>query len=453
MEGFPLEKAKETMMLALNNLNPQDTFNLITFSGDTKILFSEPVPATPENLQKAKKFLASRKSDGGTEMMKAIRAALAPSDGQGNVRIACFMTDGQVGNDMEILGEVQKYTNARVFAMGFGDAPNRFLLDKMAEYGRGEVEYVSENGDSSRAAGRFYERVRDPLMTDITVEWVGVNASEVYPKVIPDLFSAKPVILSGRYAGGGRGLLRLRGKMAGGDFVREIPVEFPENEPRHDVLATLWARRKIDDLMAEDMKGLQAGTTSDKLREEITGLGLEYKLMTQFTSFVAIEDAVTTDAGEPRRVEVPTAAPNTTAAPGMIAGTNIPSGVAACVTVMASAGPGLDPTSAAVSTSVETRALDNLPLRGRSLQTVVALAPGIVQTGDPSSSSNLSVNGQRATSNTFMIDGVSANNGIAPGGQDPGASAAGARPPATRPRPAPCRPPGPPRPGTRPARR
>src|SRR5205085_713256 len=138
MEGFPIEKAKETMKLALEGLYPQDTFNLITFSGDTHILFHEPVPATPENLSKAKKFLSGRKGDGGTEMMKAIRAALAPSDASDHVRVVCFMTDGDVGDDFEIISEVQKHPNARVFAMGFSSAPNRFLLDKMAEYGRGE---------------------------------------------------------------------------------------------------------------------------------------------------------------------------------------------------------------------------------------------------------------------------------------------------------------------------
>ena len=205
MEGFPIDKAKETMMLALDGLYPQDTFNVITFAGDTRILFSEPVPATPENLSKAKKLLAHTKSEGGTEMLKAIRAALAPSDAQDHVRITCFMTDGQVGDDMEIISEVQKHPNARVFAMGFGSAPNRFLLDKITEYGRGEVEYVSENGDTSRAAKNFHERIRNPLLTDISIDWGGLPVTDVYPKTIPDLFSAKPVIVSGRYVGAGKG--------------------------------------------------------------------------------------------------------------------------------------------------------------------------------------------------------------------------------------------------------
>ncbi len=80
MSGFPIEKAKEAMRLALDGLNPQDTFNLITFSGDTHVLFEKPVSATKENLTKAQAFLQSRQGGGGTEMMKAIKAALEPSD-------------------------------------------------------------------------------------------------------------------------------------------------------------------------------------------------------------------------------------------------------------------------------------------------------------------------------------------------------------------------------------
>ncbi len=309
MSGFPIEKAKETMKLALDNLYPQDTFNLITFAGDTSILFPQPVPATRENLAKAQAFLASRAGGGGTEMMKAIRAALDPSDAQNHIRIVCFMTDGYIGNDMEVISEVQKHPNARVFSFGIGSSVNRFLLDKMAEYGRGEVEYVTLEDDGSAAARRFHERVRKPLLTDISVDWGGLIVEDVYPARIPDLFSAKPVVLTGRYTSGGSGKILLRGNVAGRAFLREIPVEFPENEPRHDVLAALWARTRIDDLMGQDYAGLQQGTTRDDIRETITQLGLEFRLMTQFTSFVAVEEMTITDGGEPRRIEVPVEMP------------------------------------------------------------------------------------------------------------------------------------------------
>src|SRR6185503_5953780 len=171
MSGFPIEKAKETMKLALDNLYPDDTFNLITFSGDTRILFDQPVRASKRNLRQAQEFLASTSGYGGTEMMSAIKAALDPSDSQSHVRIVCFMTDGFVGNDMQIIAEVQRHKNARVFAFGIGSSVNRFLLDNMAAAGGGEVEYVGLNDDGSAAAERFHQRVRNPLLTDITIDW------------------------------------------------------------------------------------------------------------------------------------------------------------------------------------------------------------------------------------------------------------------------------------------
>lgn len=309
MSGFPMEKAKETMKLALEGLYPQDTFNLITFSGDTHILFPEPVPATPENLERAQRFLASRAGGGGTEMMKAIRAALDPTDEQGHIRIVCFMTDGYVGNDFEIISEVQRHPNARVFSFGIGSSTNRFLLDKMAEEGRGAVEYVSLNDDGSAAARRFHERVRQPLLTDIEIDWGGLAVADVYPRRIPDLFSAKPVVVTGRYTSPGRGVVQLKGRLAGQFYSREIAVELPEQQPAHDVLATLWARARIADLMSQDYQGIQSGNPKGEIREAITQFGIDFRLMTQYTSFVAVEEMIVTDGGKPRRIEVPVEMP------------------------------------------------------------------------------------------------------------------------------------------------
>jgi Ca-activated chloride channel homolog len=411
MNGFPLDKAKETMDLALNNLYPHDTFNLITFAGETKILFSEPVLATPENLSKAKKFLADRKSEGGTEMMKAINAALKPSDSQQHVRIVCFMTDGLVYNDEAILEAVKKYSNARIFAMGFGDAPNRYLLDKMAEYGRGQVDYIPGIGDTSSAAQRFNERVRNPLLTDISIDWSGLPITDVYPKRVPDLFGAKPLILSGRYNGGGKGVIRLKGKQAGQDFLREIPVELPETQTEHDVLATLWARRRIDDLTSEQ-------PAQNENQEEITKLGLDFKLMTQYTSFVAIDDVVFTGTEDPKRVDVPVYPPGT-----------VSSGISALVTVTSAV------SNVSISTlgnTIDIRLVQELPIQGRSFADLVTLAPGIVGPGPNSTTypfqTNYWTNGQRPSSNSFVVDGVNVNFGITPGGESPGPSASGNTP-------------------------
>jgi Ca-activated chloride channel family protein len=309
MWGFPLEKAKQVISRALDELYPVDTFNLITFSGDTHIVFPQPVYPTAENIRKAKEVLATRTGGGGTEMMKAIHAALVPSDSQDHVRVVCFLTDGYVGNDMEIVGEVQKHPSARVFAFGIGTAVNRFLLDKMAEAGRGAVEYVNLADKADEAADRFYERVRSPLLTDLYVDWGGLPVTDVYPQRLLDLFSGQPVIITGRYTHPASGTVHLKGTRAGGAFSRDIAVTFSSSSPPFDALAGYWARRRIVDLMSQDWLGIQRGAMKPELKEQITQLGLDYRLMTQFTSFVAVEDKVVTKNGQPQRVEVPVVMP------------------------------------------------------------------------------------------------------------------------------------------------
>src|SRR6185503_16023389 len=96
-----------------------------------------------------------------------------------------------------------------VFAMGFGSSPNRFLLDKMAEYGRGEVDYVSGAGDTSAVAQRFNERIRNPFLDEHSIGLSNPPIKKIFPKRFPDLVGVKPVILSGRYSKGAKGTIRL----------------------------------------------------------------------------------------------------------------------------------------------------------------------------------------------------------------------------------------------------
>ncbi|HUF03360.1 MAG TPA: VIT domain-containing protein [Aridibacter sp.] len=305
MSGFPIEKAKEAMKMSLRGLYPRDTFNLITFAGDTHVLFDKPVPATAANLDAALAFLESRSGGGGTEMMKAIQTALAPSDSQEHIRIVCFMTDGYVGNDSQIIDEVKKHPNARVFSFGIGNGVNRFLLEKIAEEGGGEATFVTLDDDGSLAARRFHERVRAPLLTDISIEWNGLPVKDLHPTRYRDLFAARPLIINGRYESAASGSVIIRGKVGGQEYQREIKVDLPEREEAHDVLGTLWARQMVDLLTSEDYEDVQNRTAEKDLGELITKIGLEFGIVTQYTSFVAVEETVRNPEGNPEKVDVP----------------------------------------------------------------------------------------------------------------------------------------------------
>ena len=315
MWGFPLEMAKKTIARALDNLRPEETFNLITFSGDTRILFPEAVPVTPANIKAAKTVLAGAYGSGGTEMMKAIRTALGDDAGAGKpaagptppLRVVCFMTDGYVGNDAEIVAEVQKHPEARVFAFGIGTAVNRFLLSKMAEEGDGEVEFVTNPNEAQPAADRFYERVHSPVLTNISIDWNGLPVAEVYPAQVPDLFSAKPIIVTGRYTQAAKGTLVIHGTRAGGPFTRGIAVDFPEENSSNAALEKIWARNKVENLMSQDWMGIQLGDSKHKA--EIINVGLKHSLATQYTSFVAVETKTVIQDGKPVRIEVPVELP------------------------------------------------------------------------------------------------------------------------------------------------
>jgi Ca-activated chloride channel family protein len=309
--GEPLAKSKETMLQCIRNVNPGDTFNMISFSNGVRQLFDTPQPYTRENEEASLDYLKECEAGGGTEMMPAIKAALEPDSDPERLRIVVFFTDGYIGNDFQIIDYIQKNLgDARIFSFGIGSGVNRFLIEKMAAEGRGASEVVLLNSNSEEVAKKFYDRIRNPLLTDITIDWNGlpIASDEVYPKRIPDLFSAQPLVLNGRYTGGASGDIIVHAKVNGKPWTKKLHVTLPKSEPENDSLLSIWARAKVDDLSSRDWLGAQTGKVDASIKDQIVDLALEYNLMTQYTSFVAVEETVTAD-GKPKTVVVPVEMP------------------------------------------------------------------------------------------------------------------------------------------------
>ncbi|HDZ21733.1 hypothetical protein LCGC14_0284950 [marine sediment metagenome] len=316
MRGFPIETSKSIMRRAIKELRHADTFNLITFAGTTKILWDKLRANTEANRAEAMKFVDSLEGGGGTEMMKAIHAALAGEHDPEKIRIVAFLTDGYVGNDMAIIDAVQKNARTtRVFSFGIGTSVNRYLLGNMARAGRGEAAYALNQGQAEKTAEQFYDRINAPVLTDVAVDFGdladAIEADELYPQLIPDLFSAKPVVLYGRYKPGAAdraGTITLRGQTVAGPFERKLKVTLPASADPGAIPA-MWARKKVAHLMSQDLSGIQQGSPDPAIKESIIGLGITYRLMTRFTSFVAVEEKVVTVGGKPRTVAVPVEMP------------------------------------------------------------------------------------------------------------------------------------------------
>lgn len=313
MAGTPLGLCRIAMRRALEGLRPQDTFNIITFAGHTTQAFEKPRPANRSNVTEALRVVDEMQAGGGTQMANAIDAALGPAVAQGRHRYVFFMTDGYVGNEAEILERSDKFVRdheaagvrAKVFGFGVGSSPNRYLVSGLGKVGKGLSVYAGTREDPERAVNQFYHYIDRAILTDVRIDWGGLTARDVYPSEVPDLFASHPLVLHGRYQGAATRPIRLLAKTSEGNV--EVPIAVREAEtqgkPSH-ALGSLWARAKIDDLE----EGLLDGSQPDA-RARITELGLSHRLVTRFTSFVAIDSSRRVSNGDPRQVVQPAERP------------------------------------------------------------------------------------------------------------------------------------------------
>jgi Ca-activated chloride channel homolog len=308
--GLPIAKAKQAMQYCLENLNPGDTFQLIGFNTQIFPCFDAPVPLNEANLKQALEFLAPIEGNGGTDILKSVDYALKIPADPARLRMICYMTDGYIGNDMQVVDYVRKNRGqARMFVFGIGNSVNRFLIEGMAREGRGAAEIVDLKMPGEKAAARFYARVHKPILLDPRVEFGSLTVEDVLPRVVPDVFTAGPIILKGRYRGAPEGDLTVSGILRGQPWSQTVHVKFPAVAKEGAAIPTLWAREKLEDLQSQDWMGAQSGSPDAGIKEQIVNLALDYRLMSQYTSFVAVEDRVVNVGGKQRRVDVPVEMP------------------------------------------------------------------------------------------------------------------------------------------------
>ncbi len=306
MNGQPIAKAKDAVKRALRKLAPDDTFQVIQFSISASQLGRDPVPATPENVRKAIRYVDSLQGEGGTMMIEGIKAALDFRHDPKRFRLVSFMTDGYIGNEAEILGEIhQRLGESRIFSFGVGSSVNRYLLDRMAKLGRGAVAYIGLDDSSTDVVDQFYDCISHPALTNIHIDWGDMEVTDIYPRQIPDLFVGRPIILTGRYEGRTRTDITVTGHLGGARKSARMQIELDNAPARHPGIACVWARKRI-----EDLAGRTTYDTNPALPDKIKQVALEYCLMSAYTAFVAVDSSKTTAGDHGTTVAVPVPVPD-----------------------------------------------------------------------------------------------------------------------------------------------
>ncbi|MCI0516847.1 MAG: marine proteobacterial sortase target protein [Woeseiaceae bacterium] len=286
MHGTSMEQARKALELALGGLRPEDRFNVIQFNSVTHALFRVSVPATLENIARARSYVQNLGADGGTEMRPALELALHSPAAETHLRQVVFITDGSVGNEEELFSVIEAgLGNARLFTVGIGSAPNGWFMRKAAEAGRGTYTYVSALHEIDEKMGRLFRKLESPQLTDIRIQWPSGVTVDAYPATVADLYLGEPIVVKARLSGEPRdnSQVSVSGNSASGGWSRTIDLD--ETTDGSPGIAAIWARARIELLL----DGVQRGADADSVRQAVIDTALQHHLVSKFTSLVAID--------------------------------------------------------------------------------------------------------------------------------------------------------------------
>jgi Ca-activated chloride channel homolog len=328
MHGWKMVAARRAAARIVDALGTDDRFAVLTFDNvveQPEDLPSGLVSGTDRNRYRAVEHLSRADARGGTELREPLVTGLRLlADGAaGRDRVLVLVTDGQVGNEDDILHATSALLHEiRVHTVGIDQAVNAGFLGRLAAVGGGRCELVESEDRLDAALDAIHRRIAAPLVTGIRLDDDGVLPGSVSPRRLPDLFSGVPYVIRGRYRETAP-TLTLTGRTANGApwtaSAQPVPVV-------DGALRQVWARAVIRALEDD-----YASTPSDELEHRIVDTSLRFGVLSRFTGFVAVDSRVDSSTGELHRVVQPVEppagwAPHFAAAVPLSAGAAIPTG-------------------------------------------------------------------------------------------------------------------------------
>ncbi len=288
MHGFPLDISKKLLKDLIGNLRPTDTFNVLLFAGGSSVMSEHSLPATARNVRKAINTIEHQRGGGGTNLLPALKRALALPKTEEVSRTVVIVTDGYVAVEKETFDVIRNNLgNANMFSFGIGSSVNRYIIEGMARVGMGEPFIITRPDEAKATADTFRKLIQTPVLTSIEIDYDEFEVYDVEPVSIPDVLAERPVIVFGKWRGKPDGSIILNGFSGSKTYTTSIDVKGIEPSGNNVALRYLWARHRI--AILDDYNRLQP---DDERIKEVTNLGLTYNLLTQYTSFVAIDNQV-----------------------------------------------------------------------------------------------------------------------------------------------------------------
>jgi Ca-activated chloride channel family protein len=305
MGGWKIAAARRALARMIDTLNERDRFTVYAFDNviETPPSFegSAPVPATDRNRFRATEFLARLEARGGTEMAQPLLQAVQQLSSQlapgvdphsrsecATVARDCILvliTDGQIGNEDQILGAlVSSVRDLRIFTLGIDQAVNAGFLRRLAALGGGLCELIESEDRLDAVLDKIHRRIGTPVLTGLRLEPAGleVDSHSLVPRRLPDLFAGAPLVLLGRYRGAPTGSVTLQAQDAAGSAWSETA---PARRSENPAIAAVWARGQVREL--EDR--YLAGHEQARLEKQIVDTSVKFGVLSRFTAFIAVD--------------------------------------------------------------------------------------------------------------------------------------------------------------------
>lgn len=286
MNGFPIEVSKALITDLLSGLNKNDRFNILTFANGQDEYSDELLPATEDEIEDAIDFIEDASGYGGTEVLPALETAFDMVEGEGRSTTLVIATDGFVTVEREAMEIIhERLGEANFFPFGIGGSSNRYMIEGMAHAAMTEPFICTTESEALKKAREFRRVLLNPVLTDIEVAFDGMETYDVVPASVPDLFADRPVVVFGKYKGTASGKVATSGVNGAGGFNSSTLIADATRADENAALRYLWARQKV-----KMLSDFNRAAPEDELKHEIIDLGLKYSLLTEFTSFVGVDN-------------------------------------------------------------------------------------------------------------------------------------------------------------------
>ena len=297
MYGEKLKRAVEALDYFLNSFSPQDHFDLVLFNEETYTFSPAPLPATPDNVERALAFIRNSMLGSGSDLRKVLEKAVELSSQfpQGE-RSIVLVSDANptlgtrnLKQILQTLPPNNGVNSTRVFAFGLGSDANGTLLEELAKTGHGHFSRARETEDITTALKIFFDHIGSTSIENSRL--TSSDASNLYQVYATGdySFDGSSLAFVGRYRRPSpQATVTVTGQFGTETIKLSRDVVLPELAEIHSHLPRVWARARVDALLREmDLNGEREDYIAEIIR-----LSQKYRFVTPYTAFIAAPRAL-----------------------------------------------------------------------------------------------------------------------------------------------------------------